>query len=291
MVLAANYPLLGLRVLAPIGITQAVATLLDHLPDTFRDSSKLRVFAPPHTHNVLSNKSKHGAAPPTRSIPTPSSIALPRLPIPPSALPFPHPKTPHGLPPVSSLAPSRSPFCYLQNSPRALPTMVTSPNSLILPIYIRTEEKLCSWIQTRFGFSATYPRSNNIQRSMPKFYSVLHPSSNTSPAHAIARSQPQLLHGNKPNLMTLPSSMISRPTLCSYAMASHSSKTPTSRPASWSRLLFAKLRPRRPPAPLAPESSHLPCAALSLADHEDHPTCATSFETASCMCENERAKR
>jgi transposase InsO family protein len=47
-----RYPLLGPRVLAPIGITQAVATLLDHLPDSFRDSPKIRVFAPPHTQRI-----------------------------------------------------------------------------------------------------------------------------------------------------------------------------------------------------------------------------------------------
>ncbi len=44
-----RYPLLGPRVLAPIGITQVVSKLLDYLPDTFRDLPKLRVFAPPHT--------------------------------------------------------------------------------------------------------------------------------------------------------------------------------------------------------------------------------------------------
>jgi hypothetical protein len=47
-----RYPLLGPHVLAPIGITQAVATLLDHLPDAFRDSPQLRVFASPHTHRI-----------------------------------------------------------------------------------------------------------------------------------------------------------------------------------------------------------------------------------------------
>ncbi len=47
-----RYPLLGPRVLAPIGITQAVSTLLDHLPDSFRDSPKIRVFAPPHTQRL-----------------------------------------------------------------------------------------------------------------------------------------------------------------------------------------------------------------------------------------------
>ncbi len=47
-----RYPLLGPRVLAPIGITQAVSTLLDHLPDSFRDAPKLRVFAPPHTQRL-----------------------------------------------------------------------------------------------------------------------------------------------------------------------------------------------------------------------------------------------
>ncbi len=53
-----RYPLLGPRVLAPIGITQAVATLLDHLPDAFRDSPKLRVFAPsPHTTCYPTNPS------------------------------------------------------------------------------------------------------------------------------------------------------------------------------------------------------------------------------------------
>jgi hypothetical protein len=48
-----RYPLLGPHVLAPIGITQAVATLLDHLPDSLSDSIKLRVFAPPHTQRVI----------------------------------------------------------------------------------------------------------------------------------------------------------------------------------------------------------------------------------------------
>jgi hypothetical protein len=47
-----RYPLLGPHILAPIGITQAVSTLLDHLPDSFRDSLKLRVFAPPHTKPI-----------------------------------------------------------------------------------------------------------------------------------------------------------------------------------------------------------------------------------------------
>jgi hypothetical protein len=45
-------PLLGPRVLAPIGNAQAVSTLLDHLPDHFRDGPKLRVFASPHTQRV-----------------------------------------------------------------------------------------------------------------------------------------------------------------------------------------------------------------------------------------------
>ncbi len=53
-----RYPLLDPRVLAPIGITQAVATLLDHLPDAFRDASQLRVFAPPpHTTCCPTNPS------------------------------------------------------------------------------------------------------------------------------------------------------------------------------------------------------------------------------------------
>ncbi len=47
-----RYPLLGPRVLAPIGITQAVTTLLDYLPDSFRDSPKIRIFALPHTHRL-----------------------------------------------------------------------------------------------------------------------------------------------------------------------------------------------------------------------------------------------
>jgi hypothetical protein len=49
-----RYPLLGPRVLAPIGITQAVATLLDHLPDSLRDSPKQAPrFCPPPTQRVI----------------------------------------------------------------------------------------------------------------------------------------------------------------------------------------------------------------------------------------------
>ncbi len=47
-----RYPLLGLRVLAPVGLSDAVSNLLDHLPDSLKDALKVRVFAPPHTQKV-----------------------------------------------------------------------------------------------------------------------------------------------------------------------------------------------------------------------------------------------
>jgi hypothetical protein len=47
-----RYPLLGPRVLAPVGLSDAVSTLLDHLPDSLKDAPKMRVFAPPHTQKV-----------------------------------------------------------------------------------------------------------------------------------------------------------------------------------------------------------------------------------------------
>jgi hypothetical protein len=39
-------------VLAPIGLSDAVSTLLDSLPDSLRDAHTTRVFAPPHTQKV-----------------------------------------------------------------------------------------------------------------------------------------------------------------------------------------------------------------------------------------------
>jgi hypothetical protein len=47
-----RYPLLGPRVLAPVGLSDAVSHLLDHLPDSLKDAPKMRVFAPPHTQKV-----------------------------------------------------------------------------------------------------------------------------------------------------------------------------------------------------------------------------------------------
>jgi hypothetical protein len=47
-----RYPLLGPRVLTPIGITQAVTKLFDYLPDSFRDLPKLCIFDPPHTQRL-----------------------------------------------------------------------------------------------------------------------------------------------------------------------------------------------------------------------------------------------
>jgi hypothetical protein len=47
-----RYPLLGPRVLAPVGLSDAVAHLLDSLPDSLRDARLTRVFAPPHTQKV-----------------------------------------------------------------------------------------------------------------------------------------------------------------------------------------------------------------------------------------------
>jgi hypothetical protein len=46
-----RYPLLGPRVLAPIGLSDAVSTLLDALPDFLRDAHATRVFA--HTQTVV----------------------------------------------------------------------------------------------------------------------------------------------------------------------------------------------------------------------------------------------
>jgi hypothetical protein len=45
-------PLLGTRVLAPIGLSDAVSTLLDAFPDSLRDAHATRIFAPPHTQKV-----------------------------------------------------------------------------------------------------------------------------------------------------------------------------------------------------------------------------------------------
>jgi hypothetical protein len=50
--MASAATLLGPRVLAPIGITQAVSKLLDYLPATFRDLPKLSVFVSPHTQRI-----------------------------------------------------------------------------------------------------------------------------------------------------------------------------------------------------------------------------------------------
>jgi hypothetical protein len=44
--------LLGPRVLAPVGLSDAVSTLLAHLPDTLKQARKVRVFTPPHTQKV-----------------------------------------------------------------------------------------------------------------------------------------------------------------------------------------------------------------------------------------------
>jgi hypothetical protein len=47
-----RYPLLGPRVLAPIGLSDAVSTLLDHLPESLKSARVVRVFTPPHTQKV-----------------------------------------------------------------------------------------------------------------------------------------------------------------------------------------------------------------------------------------------
>ena len=47
-----RYPLLGPRVLAPTGLSHAVAHLLDCLPPALRSAPKVRVFAPPHTQRI-----------------------------------------------------------------------------------------------------------------------------------------------------------------------------------------------------------------------------------------------
>jgi hypothetical protein len=47
-----RYPLLGPRVLAPVGLSDAVSHLLDALPDNLKDAVNTRVFAPPHTQKV-----------------------------------------------------------------------------------------------------------------------------------------------------------------------------------------------------------------------------------------------
>ncbi len=47
-----RYPLLGPRVLAPVGLSDAVSHLLDSLPDDLRDARITRVFAPPHTQKL-----------------------------------------------------------------------------------------------------------------------------------------------------------------------------------------------------------------------------------------------
>jgi hypothetical protein len=48
-----RYLLLGPRVLAPVGLSDAVSHLLDHLPDSLKNAPKMRVFfAPPHTQKV-----------------------------------------------------------------------------------------------------------------------------------------------------------------------------------------------------------------------------------------------
>jgi hypothetical protein len=47
-----RYPLLGPRVLAPVGLSDAIAHLLDSLPDSRKDDRLTRVFAPLHTQKV-----------------------------------------------------------------------------------------------------------------------------------------------------------------------------------------------------------------------------------------------
>jgi transposase InsO family protein len=47
-----RYPLLGPRVLAPVGLSDAVTRLLEHLPDSLQTARKVCVFAPPHTQKV-----------------------------------------------------------------------------------------------------------------------------------------------------------------------------------------------------------------------------------------------
>jgi hypothetical protein len=47
-----RYPLLGPRVLAPVGLSDAVSTLLDYLPVSLKAARIARVFTPPHTQKV-----------------------------------------------------------------------------------------------------------------------------------------------------------------------------------------------------------------------------------------------
>ncbi len=47
-----RYPLLGPRVLAPVGLSDVVSQLLDSLPDDLRDARLTPVFAPPHTQKI-----------------------------------------------------------------------------------------------------------------------------------------------------------------------------------------------------------------------------------------------
>ena len=125
-----RYPLLGPRILAPIGITQAISTLLDHLPVSFRDLPKLRIFAPPHTQRVAQHVQawRHPSNPiDTHSI----THRTPPSPTPSFVIAVPPPKTPPGLPPAFSTQQCLSPSCYLQNSLLASPTTAIS---LISPI-------------------------------------------------------------------------------------------------------------------------------------------------------------
>ncbi len=44
LTLLAASPFLGPRVLAPVGLSDAVSTLLDYIPDAFKDARIVRVF-------------------------------------------------------------------------------------------------------------------------------------------------------------------------------------------------------------------------------------------------------
>ncbi len=73
-----RYPLLGPRVLAPVGLSDAVSTLLDHLPVSLMPGSPVSLPLP--TLKRSRNNCKHGATPQIRLISTPSRTSTPPAP-------------------------------------------------------------------------------------------------------------------------------------------------------------------------------------------------------------------
>ncbi len=149
-----RYPLLGPRVLAPVGLSDAVSTLLDYLPDSLKDVRTVRVFTPPHTHKVAQQVQawRH----PTNPIDVHSFTHL--HPPPPNTdfvLAMPCAEDPPASPHAFSRLASLSRFYYLWTWRPASPTPTSFTSSQIYNKNTSKQEKLFFWIVTTYGFSAT----------------------------------------------------------------------------------------------------------------------------------------